>query len=184
MKVRGFLQIALPAAALAVGCAAPARPPASPAGDGHVTVVTDRSFRQYRLEGNELSDPITNVSFLDDGYRGVYRHQQIVDLFRVGAREIRGTVGGWPADLFVDEVPGGLLVRGVFRGRRRALALTPERLQIGPCAYGRVPDGAGDAYVADDSCGARVAGTRLTLPEGFDRRPTADRAVTLALLFL
>jgi hypothetical protein len=151
-----------------------------------LTVVAGGTARQLKLEGQNLYGPRVNVSFFADGYRGIYNQTQVVDLRPVGDDRIYGTIAGQPTELYVEEGPTWLQVRGLFKGRVSSFFLTPGRVQglVGNCTYSlrATADPVPNTYFGGSSCGAWLGGTRLTLPEGFDERPARERVVALALL--
>jgi hypothetical protein len=183
------LNVSLPAllvAFAAAGCAGPGpRSAATPPGEGHLTLVSGGSANEIKLEGRNLFGPRLNVSFYEDGYRGQYDHQQVVDLRPVGDAKIVGSVAGQPTDLSIEEGPAGLRVRGLYKGRVSSFVFTPRRLQgmIGDCSYSlQVYRGDPNTYFGGRACGSGGGGTRLTLPEAFEARPARERVLALALL--
>ena len=157
-----------------------------PPGDGHLTVVSGGGVRQLKLEGRNLYGARLNVSFFADGYRGVYDQHGIVDLRPDGANRIMGSVAGQPTELYIEEGPSWLQVRGLYKGRVSSFFLTPSRFQglVGNCTYTlrATEDAMPNTYFGGSGCGAWGGGTRLTLPEGFYDRPVRERVVALALL--
>jgi hypothetical protein len=158
----------------------------APRGDGHLTVVAGGVARQIKLEGPHLYGPRLNVSFFEDGYRGFYDQRKVVDLRPVGGHEVKGTIGGRPTELYVEEGPSWLRVRGLHKGRVGSFVLTPDRAQgvVGDCMFTlrATHDAEPTTYFGGSTCGPWALGTRLTLPEGFDERPARERAVALVLL--
>lgn len=168
------------------GCGSPgARSAASPPADEHLTLVTSGASNQLKLEGRELFGPRLNVSFYDDGYRGSYDYQYVVDLRASGADKIVGSIAGQPTDLTIEEGPSWLRVHGLYKGRLSSFVFTSRRLQgmIGDCAYLlRTTQGDPETYFGGRACTGGGGGTRLTLPDAFEGRSARDRVVALALL--
>ncbi len=186
MPPKASLPLLLAALSVVSGCArsGPRSPP--PPGDGHLTLVVGGAARQLKLEGKELYGPHTNVSFFDDGYRGVYDERFVVDLRASGPHKIIGSISGQPTELYINEVPAGLRVHGLYRGRVSSFFVTRGRLQglVGDCTYTlqAAQDEAPNTYFGGSACGGWGGGTRLTLPAGFASRSVNERVVALTLL--
>jgi hypothetical protein len=165
------------------GCATGATSARS-AGGEHLMLTGGGAAHQLRLEGHELYGPRVNVSFLNDGYRGTLDNKHVVDLRPVGDGMIRGFVAGGPTELYIDEGPDGLWVRGLYRGRVSAFSLTSRTFRgfVGDCNYDLVTTTTEPGYVGGRACGTGSHPSRMTLPEAFHQRPAQERVAMLALL--
>jgi hypothetical protein len=171
--------------AAAAGCTWPGPRSAAPSGDGHLTLVAGGAARQLKLEGRNLFSARVNVTFYPDGYRGVSGHGQIVDLRPAGRNKVIGSVASQPTELFIEEGPSWLQVRGLYKGRVSSFFVTPGRVQglVGDCTYAlRAAETTPNAYFGGSTCGSGRGATSLTLFDGFVGRPTRERVVALALL--
>jgi len=150
----------------------------------HFTLRSPGGFEEIALEGERMFGPHIEIVRYDNEYRGRVR-DLIVDL-RVKDNLIEGTIGNARTELYVDRLPDGFGVRGLFGGRIGQFRMHADVLE------GRM---GGRAFVLrkseDDSTVYRsIAGageltgrgsTEITLPVSFATRPIEQRAALLAL---
>jgi hypothetical protein len=149
----------------------------------YFTLRTARDISQARLEGQALYGPNIDVALFPDGCRG-RAVGGLIDL-RASADRIVGTAGaGGTTDLHYEQLPDRLVMRGLYSGQLGTFEASNERLtgSIGGCTYQmermRAP---GALYYGHRSCGRSIGSAQLEVPADLDRRPTATRAVLLAV---
>jgi hypothetical protein len=137
---------------------------------------------QARLEGARLFGAGLEVSRFESGYRGTGR-SGVIDLHAEG-NKLSGSVGAGSTELYVDDGPGGLHIRGRFAERMSDLAVQPDRVAgtIGRCQYDlQRPGGQGPWYEGQRACAGSVAGVKLALPASLASLAAIDRAALLAV---
>lgn len=170
-------------AALVAGCAA-----AAPLADGHPELGHYFTLRTYgnshsaRLEGPRLHGSEVDIVKLADGFRG-QAYSRIVDL-RVEGNKIAGMVGSGRTELYVDEIPEGLRLKGLYAGGMGELELRSDAIRgrLGRCEFDLLRTATrGIWYEGRALCGRALVPARLALPDELPRRPLLDRAVWAAV---
>jgi hypothetical protein len=167
----------------ALGCAGMMTPVEQQPDFGqYFTMSLQGSTEQAKLEGPRLHGADLEVSRLDGGYRGVGRSGTI-DL-RTDGKKITGNVGAGSTELYVDEGPDGLHIRGRFAERMSDLTVQPDRVAgtMGRCQYDlRRQGGQGPWYEGQRVCGGSGTGVRLALPSALASMSPIDRGALLAV---
>ncbi|HEU4410091.1 MAG TPA: hypothetical protein VFS43_32855 [Polyangiaceae bacterium] len=183
MTSKALGPLLLTIAASTAGCATAGTQARAP-GEGHLTLTGGGAAHQLKIEGRELYGSRVNVSFLPDGYRGTIDNKHIVDLRPEGEDKILGSVAGGPTELYIEEGPSFLRVRGLYRGRVSSFFLTPNRFQglVGDCSYTLWTRETEPGYTGGRACGRGAHFARMTLPTAFHERPAQERVAMLTLL--
>jgi hypothetical protein len=150
--------------------------------DQYFTMSILGGTEQAKLEGSRLHGADLEVSHLADGYRGMGRSGAI-DL-RAEGNKISGKVGAGSTELYVEDGPQGLHLRGRFAERMSNLSVQPDRLAgtMGRCQYDlHRPAGQGPWYEGHRVCGGTAAGVRLALPRALGAMAAVDRGAWLAM---
>jgi hypothetical protein len=167
----------------AVGCAGTFAPvDQQPDFGQYFTMSVLGGTEQAKLEGPRLHGADLEVSRFEGGYRGMGR-SGVIDL-RTEGKKITGNVGAGSTELYVDDGPDGLHIRGRFAERMSDLAVQPDRLAgtMGRCHYDlRRPGGQGPWYEGQRVCGGANTGVRLALPSALAALSALDRGVLLAV---
>jgi len=169
--------------ALASGCAGALTPiEQQPDFGQYFTMSMVGDTEQAKLEGPRLHGAGLEVSRFDNAYRGTGR-SGVIDL-RIEGNKIAGTVGTGSSELYVDDGPQGLRIRGRFAERMSDLTVQPDRLAgtIGRCQYDlRRPGGQGPYYEGQRACDGALSGVRLALPTALGSLAPIDRAALLSV---
>jgi hypothetical protein len=179
----GWLRVSGVCALAALGCAGLMTPVEQRPDFGqYFTISLPGGTEQARLEGTRLYGSDLEVSRLEGGFRGMGR-SGVIDLHTQG-NKISGNVGSGSTELYVDEGPEGLHIRGRFAERMSDLSVRPDRVagSIGRCHYdlNRL-GGQGPWYEGQRVCGGANAGIRLALPSALASLAPIDRGVLLAV---
>jgi hypothetical protein len=171
-------------AVVASGCAAWSAGPGGGGGreDQYFTLRTAVSTEQIRLEGDRLFGPDVEVSRLSDGFRGHVGHRN-VDL-RTSEMKVFGSIGSALTELYVEERPGGFVMKGMYGGKLGTIELLGNKMagSIGNCTYDLTRAGSDvPHYTGRRACRGMVGTIELFLPVDLATRPPEDRAALIAL---
>ena len=150
----------------------------------YFTMRTGTSTDTIRLDGDRLFGPDVEVSRLSDGFRGHFGNR-VVDL-RTADMKVYGSIGSAHTELYVEERPNGVVVKGLYGGTLGTIELLSDKVSgsIGDCTYDLVRAGAGSdlpVYTGRRACRGRVSSAEIPLPADLARRPAVDRAALMAM---
>ena len=168
---------------MALGCAGAFLPVEQQPDFGqYFTMSMAGDTEQAKLEGSRLHGAGLEVSRFDTAYRGTGR-SGVIDL-RTEGNKISGNVGAGSTELFVEDGPQGLHIRGRFAERMSDLAVQPDRIRgtIGRCQYDlERPGGQGPWYEGQRVCGGAASGVRLAFPGALASMAPIDRAALVSV---
>ncbi len=169
--------------AAAMGCAsAGSSQQSGPDNAQYFTMRTAVSTETIRLDGDRLFGPNVEVSRLSDGFRG-HVGDRLVDL-RTEESKVFGSIGSAHTELYVEDRPTGIAIKGMYGGTLGTIELLTEKVagSIGQCTYDLVrvaPDQY--RYTGRRACRGRVGSAEIELPQDLGRRPAVDRAALMAM---
>ena len=168
-------------AAAAAGCAGQSAFGGSSGNEQYFTLRTAASTEQVRLEGNRLFGPDVEVSRMTEGFRG-HVGNRMVDL-RTSEMKVFGSIGSAHTELYVEEKPGGFVLKGLYGGKLGTIELLSDKMagSIGGCSYDMVRAGTEFRYTGRRVCRGMVGTAEIFLPADLATRPPEDRAALIAL---
>lgn len=177
----GLLAMAIGGGAAGCATAAPLND-ADPDLAHYFVLRTYGDSQQARLEGDRLHGSEIDMVRLRDGFRG-QAYSRLIDL-RLEADVIVGMVGPDRTELFVDEIPEGLRLKGVYAGALGDIELRTDSIRgsVGRCQYDlRRVSRRGFWYEGRAMCPGGLVPAQLGLPDELPGRPLLERAVSVAV---
>lgn len=161
------------------GCAQGLRLPETGDSAEYFVLRVPGGAAEAKLSREGISGSDVQVNRFEDSLRG-RAYGMTVELYWT-EEEVKGTVGGSPVDLKVEQVENQLRIRGLYAGRMGNFTIQPGKLEgsLGGCTY-TMQTQDGGTYVGQMTCGGIPIDANLQLPPALATYYPAEIAAHLA----